>query len=421
MGIFDFMKRKKKQTLKKSYSTFQLMPQVGFLPKWSDFNATRAIREGYKRSTWVYACVKLRAANIAQVPWVVETLKGGEWEAVEEHPLADLIRNPNPDFDWSDMIRRAVYWLDLSGDAYWTIIRNGAGRVSEVWPLIPDSMDIVPGRERLVEAYKYRKDSVSKLMPAEEVLHIKYANPGDVYYGLSPLNAAGRAVDIDEAAEKWQKVSLQNMAVPAGIYVGPDDMTQEQYNELTENIREQSGPDNAGKPWVTAGAKWQPMGNTAKELDFVESRKLTREEICSAFSVPPPLVGIYDKATLSNIETARQILWNEGLIPALEEIEGQLNRQLAREYPGTRLRYDLSNVDALSENLESKVRKAKELWSMGVPLEQINQRLELGLELEGLPGADKGYISSSLTPTDMDSLPDLDPELVRRIYGESTD
>jgi HK97 family phage portal protein len=406
----------------KSYRTYEVMPKVGFLPKWSEFSATRAIKEGYKRSTWVYSCVKLRAANIASVPWIVETQKAGEWEHDENHPLSQVLRRPNPSFDWMALMRMAVYWMDLSGDAYLSLIRNGAGRVVEVWPLVPEQMTVVPGRERLVDAYRYSYQGQVRTIPAEDILHLKYTNPGDLYYGLSPLQAAARAVDIDEEAEKWQKVSLQNMAVPPGLFVGPDEMSQQQYEQLTSWIREQSGPENARKPWVTAGAKWQQMGGNALEMDFVNSRKMTREEICSAYSVPPPLVGIYDNATLSNIETARQILWKEGLIPCLEEIEGQLNLQLASDYgAGVRIRYDLSNVEALADNYDEKVATAQKLFAMGVPLTVINQRLELSLELDEVAGADKGYLTSSLIPTDFEDIEPGSSGMARRVYGPDND
>jgi len=91
------------------------------------------------------------------------------------------------------------------------------------------------------------------------------------------------------------------------------------------------------------------------------------------------------------------------------EIEGQLNRQLAFEYgPDIRLTYDLSNVEALAENYTEKVDNAKKLWDMGVPLTEINRRLELELELEGVDGADVGYLPGGLLPTNFEL--DMNPE-----------
>lgn len=399
MRLFN---RRPQPIAQKSYTTYQLMPRVGWTPKFTMFSRRQAIREGFRRSTWVYSCVRLRAANVSAVPWIVERRVNGEWEPVDSHPLFDLLERPNPMFDWSEIIRRYVYSMDLSGDGYCSIVRNGDGTPREIWPLIPDEMNIVPGMDSIVAMYEYKKGSITKRIPAEDILHLKYVHPDDIYYGLSPLEAAARAVDIDEEAEKWQKKTLENMGVPPGVF-SFENISQQEYEQAKQWVTEQSGSENARKPWVLGNGKYSQMSQNAVDMDFINGRKMSREEICAAYSVPPPLVGIYENATLANIETARQILWREGLIPALDDIEGQLNLQLVPQYGrDIRLRYDLSNVEALAENYTEKVTNARALWGMGVPLDEINRRLEMGLNTEDIVGSDIGYLPSGLLPTDFD-------------------
>ena len=386
----------------KSYTTFQLMPRIGWTPKFTMFSRRHAIRDGFKRSTWVYACVRLRAANIAAVPWIVEKRTSGEWEEQDSHPLLDLIERPNPMFGWREIMNRYIQSMDLSGDGYATIILNGDGTPREVWPLIPDNMNIVPGLDAVVAEYEYKKGSITKRIKADEILHLKYVNPDDIYFGIAPLEAAARAVDIDEEAEKWQKKTLENMGVPPGVF-SFENISQQEYEQTKQWVAEQSGAENARKPWVLGNGKYSQMSQNAVDMDFINGRKMSREEICAAYSVPPPLVGIYENATLANIETARQILWKEGLIPVLDDIEDQLNIQLARPYGSDiRLRYDISNVEALAENYTEKVTNARQLWGMGVPLDEINRRLEMGLNTDDIVGSDLGYLPSGLLPTDFD-------------------
>jgi HK97 family phage portal protein len=417
MGLFSRPKKAANTPYQKSYATTELMPRVGWSPKWQEYSNYKAIREGYKRSTWVYACVRLRAANISSVPWVA---KQGD-EIDEGGELARLLAKPNPAFDLSDMLRRAVFMLDLTGDAYFTKVRNGAGRVVEVWPLIPDEMTVIPGIDSMVRAYKYRKGSITREVPADDIIHLMYSNPADLYYGLAPLQACARAVDIDEESEKWQKVSLQNMAVPPGVLNLHQDGGQAEYEQAKRWMAEQEGAANARKPLVLAGMTWQNIGQNPVDMDYVNGRRFTREEICSAFSVPPPLVGIYDNATLANIETARQILWREGLIPALCEIRGQLNLQLAAEF-GQAIDYDLSTVAAIAEDYTEKLDNAQKMWALGIPLAIINKRLELGLDTDQIHGADIGYLPSGLLPSDFE-LSEPEPggrEMAKEVYGEDT-
>lgn len=392
---------------RKSYTLYQLMPSYqSWVAKWSQYSNAQAL-DAYRKSVWLYAALRLRADNIAAVPWVVELKKGDDWEQTNSHELVDLLARPNPDIDLPTMMKQAMYWLDLTGDAWGTKVRNGAGRVVQWWPCLPDLMEAVPGRDTLVDAWRYSKSTIYKTMPARDVLHLKYSSPDSVYYGLSPLQAAAKSVDVDMEAANFQKVTLQNHGMPPGVFEGPADLTQDQYEQQVKWVDEQSGPERARKPWVLGGFKWQSMAETPHELDFLLSRKATVLEILSAYAVPPPMVGIYDGVGgLSSeiVKTARRIFWMEGLIPVLREIEGQLNLQLASEYgPGVRITYDLANVEALEDDQGAKIERAARLWGMGVPLAQINTVLELGLDTDQIEGADVGYLPSGLLPANFDA------------------
>ena len=56
---------------------------------------------------------------------------------------------------------------------------------------------------------------------------------------------------------------------------------------------------------------------TAEEAQYIETRRLNREEVCGAYDMPPPAVHILDRATFSNI--TEQLRSLEGETAALEE------------------------------------------------------------------------------------------------------
>lgn len=410
MGLFSRKQKSIQQFEQKGAPTFSLMPRRSWTAKFRDFTDRQSIRDGLERSVWVYACIKMRSQNIASVPFVVKRWTGSEWEQDDQHPANRILDRPNPAYSFSEMIQRAIMMLDSSGDSFWSIVRaadDPRQMPYEVWPLIPDRMTVKPGEDAMVSQYKYEKSGYHREFRAYEILHLKYTHPGDLYYGLSPLVAAGRAVDIDEEAERWQKNSLENMAVPP-FYIEAQDLNQQQYEQMKEWVRDQTGPDNARKPMILANGRMATVAFSATDLDFIQNRKITREEICAAYSVPPPLVGIYENATLSNIETARQILWREGLIPVLDEITAQINRQLAPAFGGdVKFAYDLTNVEALRENMTERLDDAQALWRLGVPLTEINRRLELNLDIDAIPGADIGYVPSGVFPAGFDADMDM--------------
>src|SRR5690625_6470475 len=63
---------------------------------------------------------------------------------------------------------------------------------------------------------------------------------------------------------------------------------------------------------------YQRLGANPAEMQSIESRKLNREDLCVLFRVPPPMIGIYEDATLSNIEEAHKIFWRTRVIRSEE-------------------------------------------------------------------------------------------------------
>ena len=76
-------------------------------------------------------------------------------------------------------------------------------------------MVAIPGKQRVIERYKNTQTNVE--YPTEDIIHLSYTNPENLYTGQSPLVACGKSVDIDNAASAFQKVSMQNRGVPDGL------------------------------------------------------------------------------------------------------------------------------------------------------------------------------------------------------------
>jgi len=133
-------------------------------------------------------------------------------------------------------------------------------------------------------------------------------------------------------------------------------------------------------------------------MDFIEGKKMNREDICAILNMPPPMVSIYENATLANIETARKIMWMDTIVPYLDDLKSVFALSLVPEFGEDILfEYDTSNVQALQEDFGKKVETGYKLWMMGVPFNIINQKLKLGID--DVPEGDVGYIPANLIPT----------------------
>jgi hypothetical protein len=90
---------------------------------------------------------------------------------------------------------------------------------------------------------------------------------------------------------------------------------------------------------------FHPAAVTPEQAQYLEARKLTREEVASTYHVPLPMVGILDHATFSNIKEQHKQLYQDCLGPWLEMIQEELELQLLPEFGesvGTYLEFNLA-------------------------------------------------------------------------------
>src|SRR5690625_985110 len=390
--------------------------------------AWRGGRRGRPRTAGgVGAAVERRVDAAAGVPWVGERRTKDGWEVDGSHELNRLLHQPNARMSWEELISLTVTQLDLSGNAFWHEVKLSSGRVQEIWPIAPWRVAITPSATGLTVGGYTLTDSQQDIA-TDDMVHIHYTNPDGGWYGQSPLQAVGKAVDVDNAAAAWQKVSMQNRGVPDGIFQADDPhMTSEQFEQAENVVKEKYAQlGRARQPWILNQFKWVPMSLTPAEVDFIETRNLTRKEICAVYGVPEAMIVGMGDANRASAETVRRTFWLDTIIPLLDELAQTLTKDLAREFGADiRLNYDVSSVPALQDNQAEKMDVAKALHSMGVPFNVINEKLELGFD--NVEGGDVGYLPSSLLPTNIDFgeflAPKTDDELKHLIeisYGKAS-
>jgi len=376
-------------------------PQQANRPIWTDWSTANAIQNGLKASEWVYTCVRKRASAISSVPWFAEQRVGeDEWERDDLHPLSNLLSRPNPQMSRQDLMERTLYHLDLGGNALWHLERNSAGIPQNIVPLMPDQIKPVPTGSGLeVARYEYRMGSKKQDLTPEEVCHLMFVDPGDLFWGLAPLRAAMQTVDTDVEAVRWNKVSLQNRAVTDGLFAFKHPLTTEQWEDAQEQVKEQHlGAEHAHLPWILgADASYTQMSLSPVEMDFLKSRLFNVATICGVFGVPVVLVAADRSNSLaggSELTAARQLFWTDTVIPTCDDIQDALDLRLTPYWnpeglkdaskKTLRIGYDVSQVPAMRELWAARVATAKSIWDMGVPFNGVNQRLELGFgEVEG--------------------------------------
>jgi len=394
--MFDNFRKKLSDVLTPKREIRFIGTQTPGVPVYTDMTVQKATREGYKISVYVYRAVRTIIQAASAIPWVV--IKDGE--IIDGHPLSQVIANPNKEFSGQDLMEYTIAYLELVGNALWQPIIVG-GRVREIWPVLPDVVQPVPSDVpgEWMKGWQVTNNGRMEILPSETFIHFQQINPGNPYWGISPLMAAARTIDTDNEAQDTQKVSMQNRGVADGAFIHESPLTPEQFEEARRQIKENYlARSRRREPWILgAGTKWQPMSITPVEMDFIASRIQNKRDIAAAFGISPIFLGDLEQSSYDNMQQARKSLYEDVVIPLLDDLKSTINLKLAHLYGDITLTYDLSNVPALREDYGKKVEQAARLWSMGVPFEQINAKLEMGFD--EFPGWDVGYLPLSLLPT----------------------
>ena len=145
-------------------------------------------------------------------------------DELNEHPLAQLIARPNAAQCGPDFLEAWYGFLLVAGNAYIEAVATG-GEIRELHALRPDRIKVVPGSDGWPEAWEYSVAGRSVRLAGEvapgvrPVLHMKLFHPTNDHYGMSPLEAAASAIDVHNAASRWNKALLDNSARPSGALV----------------------------------------------------------------------------------------------------------------------------------------------------------------------------------------------------------
>lgn len=347
---------------KKESSTTRaiLLQTTPGIPVWPRRNYEAFAREGYSNSAIVYACVNEIAKAIGGLHWLVQQRRAGRWRELDEHPLLSLLDRPNPMQGGGRLFETMTGHLMISGNAYIERVGpgTGQGRVTqaprELYALRPDRMTVVPGDQtNLVARYEYRAGGAIVPIPTPLILHAKLFDPIDDWYGLSPLQVLAKAVDTDNIAIAWNYQLIKKGARPSGALVVPKNLTDGQHARLQKQIDEQTGDDAAGHPMLLEGGMdWKEMGLSPRDMDWMESRRMTKQDIAMAYGVMAELIGLKD-ATYENRREARRAFYSETVLPLAEFLRDDLSNWLVPLF-GERLTldYDRDAIDALQEDRE---------------------------------------------------------------------
>lgn len=336
------------------------MPMYGEPPKGSTanwiktFNLNPRMNPVHQIASDV-ACAEFRIMN-------------GE-NKVENHMFEQVLNMPCEDVAISRsglFYITQVYLLLPSGEAFWLKERNGLGIPTQLWPVPPNWVTMIPSKSTpyfMIQPMGNMNAS-PVYVPPEDMVYFKKLNVTNPYLrGVGRCEAIGDEIETDEYMAKYQKKYFYNDAIPpmVGMMPGADKPAIERTEEIWQ--QKYGGYNNSNKmAWLGWDAKFQILKETTKEMDFVESRKYLRDTANQHFCIPPEVMGILENSNRATIDSAYYLYSKNVLRKELSFIADTLNRQLVSDYDKN-IKFEFDNV--VPEDNEFDLKKSNEGLSKG--------------------------------------------------------
>lgn len=260
---------------------------------------------------------------------VYRRAQNGRPEAFD-HPLAQILRNPNPELTGQALIFGAVADLIVFGNAYWWKRQMG----NEKWLVPVPSWRVVPrgGDVLSPSSYDFHFSGPPLNVPRDAVCHFKLYNPDDRRIGVSKLMSIKQLLAEEIEVGKHREAYWKNAARREGLLLRPEGATWS--DEARDRFRADwqgrtSGSKNAGvTPVLEDGMTWQDTSFSPKDSEFIEGRRFVLEATCRVLNVPPQVLGLTGTATFASQREFSRWLYRGTLPPWYDLLTSEISLQV---------------------------------------------------------------------------------------------
>lgn len=292
---------------------------------WDQFR-TASYEALFKSQLWVYRAIETRAIALSRLPFKCYRRDGlNRPELDRDDPFPRLMRAPSPRMSaqhlwlWTDETR------GIHGMAWWRIVRDRGGRPVQLLPVHPTRLRVVDS-----DTYEIAGANGERLTVMWYDL-IPFLENGRA---ISPLEPLRKTLHAETSAQAATSANWDKGARPSLVLKHPKSLGNTAVSTLRESTQEfYGGASNSGNVMVLEeGMTADVVTLNAADAQYIESRKLNREEVAAAYGMPPPVLGILDHATYSNIKELFRSMYREVVAPQAGTFQAAIETYLRRGY-----------------------------------------------------------------------------------------
>ena len=338
----------------------------------------------------VFRCVSLIASDIGKLPLrLVAVDANGIWHETTSPAFSPVLRKPNSYQTTGQLLETWMISKLLYGNTYVLKDRDARGVVTALYVLDPCRVKPLVSPDGAVY-YELQTNELAGIVgnvlvvPAKEIIHDRWNCAFHPLVGLSPLYACGGAASQGLAMQAASTTFFSSGGRPSGMLIAPTEIDPQTAQRLSETWHALG----AGKTAIVGnGMKYEAVGSSAEESQWIEQAGWTAKTIAGCFGVPISMVDSSQQPPYANSEASALQYHSQCLQTHLTAIEVALDFGLELPAPyGTE--FDLD--DLIWMDTATKTKAAHDAIGAGAMTPNEARRKYFGLG--PVPGGDTPYL-----------------------------
>jgi len=312
------------------------------------------------------------------------------FEVVLEHPVTDLFIAPNPMQSTYQFLLDAFQMIFITGDIFIHVVDAANGMPEQMYVLQSQNIKIITSKRgdgTLIDKYEYmgKNGTIINYKP-EEIMHIRYPNPDDFWYGIGLIQKGFESFLLNKYSHQHQTATYANNGVPNHYITNKSGASVEKKSWFKKFRSRNRGPKRAGGVDILDGDfDIKTVTFSPKDLGDI---KFNVQEISAVSKVPLNML-IGGDAIKAN-SPAQNINWLRNQVhPMMRLVASGLSQQLLNRYGIEQADAFLSFDNPVPED-RKEIREEHDAYLKNGSITNNEVRIDLGKEV-GPEELDKYY------------------------------
>jgi len=316
----------------------------------------------------------------------VPVLYNADGERVDNHWILDLIKKPNPNQSWEDVIYSLSVNDALYSSSFAYCPKRSFNIRNLIVPLPTDKVKIkLSGKklkqmekEGLIDGFIFQYAEDSEKIPLDDMVFLTTTDGVNIVNPSSRIQSLKYPLSNIRAAYHKRNVLLENIGAIGILSARNSDMGGAIPMDPDEKKAIQKSWYRRQKDEVIiteSDVQWNPMSFPTKDLMLFEEMTSDKLAIIDAYGLNPYLFSQEQGATFSNVKEGVRMAYTDTIIPETIQMYNTISHQLGLNDEGLILVPDFSHIPVMQPDEKLKAE------TMNLRADAIKKIIEAGVEL----------------------------------------